>query len=283
MSHFGARLHAAMREHGPLCAGIDPHAALLRAWGLPDDLAGLRRFALTAVEAFGGRVAAVKPQAAFFERFGSGGVAVLEEVLAGLRAAGTIAVLDVKRGDIGTTMAAYAQAHLADDAPGAADAITLSPYLGFGSLDPALELAGRTGRGVFVLALTSNPEGHRVQHARTDDGTTVAGTIVAETTRANAAYDGPLGPVGMVVGATIGADVARLGLLEAIAASRAPLLMPGLGAQGATVADIRRDFGPASGQVLAASSREILGAGPDVRRLREAADRVADQLRDLGA
>ena len=156
---FGARLADAMEDQGPLCVGIDPHPGLLDSWGLTDSAAGLRDFALRTVDAVGGRVAAVKPQSAFFERHGSAGIAVLEETLAALRDVGTLSVLDVKRGDIGSTMAGYAQAHLSDGAPLAADSITVSPYLGYGSLTPALDLAEANGRGIFVLALTSNPEG----------------------------------------------------------------------------------------------------------------------------
>ena len=127
---FGARLADAMDDQGPLCVGIDPHPSLLEAWGLTDSAAGLRDFALRTVDAVGGRVAAVKPQSAFFERHGSAGIAVLEETLAALRDVGTLSVLDVKRGDIGSTMAGYAQAYLSDGAPLAADSITVSPYLG---------------------------------------------------------------------------------------------------------------------------------------------------------
>src|SRR5690606_1075091 len=141
---FGTRLAAATAEHGPLCVGIDPHPRLLAAWGLPDDARGLREFALRVVEVLGGRVAAPKPQSALFERHGSAGVAVLEDVLAACRGTGTLSVLDVKRGDIGSTMAGYAEAYLADGAPLAADAVTLSPYLGLGSLAPAIELAHAT-------------------------------------------------------------------------------------------------------------------------------------------
>ena len=103
---FGSRLADAMDDHGPLCVGIDPHPNLLGAWGLADSAAGLRDFALRTIDAVGGHVAAVKPQSAFFERHGSAGIAVLEEALAALRDLGTLSVLDVKRGDIGSTMAA---------------------------------------------------------------------------------------------------------------------------------------------------------------------------------
>lgn len=278
MRPFGVRLRAAMDRFGPLCVGIDPHDGLLDAWELPRTVAGVERFALSCVEAFSGSVAIVKPQSAFFERYGAAGVAILERALAELREAGTLTILDAKRGDIGTTMAAYAQAFLSDDAPGRADALTVSPYLGFGSLTPALDLAAATGRGLFVLALTSNPEGSSVQHA-IHGGRSVAGTIVDGVTSANAhaAARGELGSVGMVVGATVGSAVAELGL--DLVAANAPLLAPGLGAQGAGVDDVRRVFGAALPQVLASSSREVLLAGPDVRRLRAAAVSQADALR----
>lgn len=275
---FGARLRLAMTELGPLCVGIDPHPGLLAHWGLDESVGGLETFAMTCVEAFAGTVAVVKPQSAFFERFGSAGVAVLERTLAGLREADTLSLLDVKRGDIGSTMTAYARAFLSRDSSLRADAITVSPFLGFGSLRPALDLAHETGRGLFVLALTSNPEGARVQHA-IRNGRSVAGSIVDSVTSANApdAGAGVLGSVGMVVGATVGNAVQELGL--DLAGANAPLLAPGVGAQGATAADLAIVFGEALGNVLASSSREILGAGPDRAALRAAARQMAEQLR----
>jgi orotidine-5'-phosphate decarboxylase len=276
---FGARLRVAMDELGPLCAGIDPHPALLAQWGLDQSVQGLETFSMTCVESFAGTVAVVKPQSAFFESFGSAGVAVLERTLSGLREAGTLSLLDVKRGDIGSTMAAYARAYLSPESPLRADAITVSPYLGFESLRPALDLAQESGRGLFVLALTSNPDGAQVQHA-TRDGRSVAGSIVDGVTRQNAGNaargDQVLGSVGMVVGATVGEAVQKLGL--DLAAANAPLLAPGVGAQGATAGDLRRVFGAALNNVLASSSRGILGAGPDRASLRAAARHTAQQL-----
>ena len=271
---FGVRLRAAMKARGPLCVGIDPHPGLLAAWGLPDDAHGLERFALTCVEALAGEVAVLKPQSAFFERHGSRGVAVLERVLADTRAAGAIVLLDAKRGDIGSTMAAYAQAYLDPDSPLAADALTVSPFLGYESLRPALDLAARNGCGLFVLALTSNPEGAQVQHARLG-GRSVAQSVVEGAASDNAAAD-DLGHVGLVVGATIGAAVDDLGL--DLAGAKAPLLAPGIGAQGAGPAELARVFGAARANVLPSSSREVLGAGPSVAALRQAARRTVDAL-----
>lgn len=275
---FGARLRKAMDELGPLCVGIDPHPGLLALWGLDDSVQGLEAFAMTCVEAFAGTVAIVKPQSAFFERFGSAGVAVLERTLAGLREAETLSLLDVKRGDIGSTMTAYAHAYLAPDSPLRTDAITLSPFLGFESLRPALDLARDNGRGLFVLALTSNPEGAQVQHAVLD-GRSVAAGVVAGVTSRNAAEAtaGVLGSVGMVVGATVGTAVQDLGL--DLVGANAPLLAPGVGAQGGTAKDLRRVFGAALPNVLASSSREVLSKGPDVVALRVAAQRTSDQLK----
>ena len=202
MTTFGARLHAALDARGPLCAGIDPHAALLHAWGLGDDVAGLERFALGATEGLAPHVSVVKPQSAFYERFGSRGVAVLERVVATAREAGALVLLDVKRGDIGSTSQAYADAYLDPASPLACDAITASPYLGFGSLDPMVETARRHDAGLFVLALTSNKEGPEVQHATTDDGSSVAGRMLGHLRALNAGA-APLGSCGAVVAATI--------------------------------------------------------------------------------
>lgn len=272
MTSFGARLVAATADRGPLCVGIDPHPALLAAWGLPQTVAGLESFALTAVEALAPTVAVLKPQSAFFEAYGSAGIAVLERVLADCREAGALTLLDAKRGDIGSTMAAYAAAYLTDGSPLAADAVTLSPYLGFGSLEPALEAAAASGRGVFVLALTSNPQGPQFQHARTADDRLVAQTVADEAAARNAGAS-PLGDVGLVVGATVG----RTGV--DLSAVNGPLLAPGIGAQGATADDLRTVFGDQLSSVLPTTSREVLGAGPSITGLREAARRSIDEVR----
>ncbi|HLS45589.1 MAG TPA: orotidine-5'-phosphate decarboxylase [Ornithinicoccus sp.] len=269
---FGPRLLAAMEAHGPLCVGVDPHPKLLTDWGLPDSPGGLARFCDNVLEAVGGAVAAVKPQSAFFERHGSAGIAVLEQLLSDLRSVGTLSVLDVKRGDIGSTMGAYAEAYLADGAPLAADAITVTPYLGTGALQPAFELAAATGRGVFVLVLTSNPEAGQVQH---QGEPSVARVVVEEVTRLNAGAE-VVGDVGMVVGATVGDAPRRLGV--DLAAARAIVLAPGVGAQGATPEDLAATFAGLERRVLVPVSRGILSAGPSPERVRAAAARLTATL-----
>lgn len=267
---FGQRLASAVAQKGRLCAGIDPHPSLLDAWGLPVDANGLQRFADICVDAIATEVAVVKPQSAFFEAYGSAGIAALERTIEGCQATGALVLLDVKRGDIGSTMAAYARAYLSDTSPLAADAITVSPYLGFGSLTPAIELAEQSGRGVFVLARTSNPEGASVQHAKAG-AAKVAQQIADAVAVCNAGME-PLGDVGVVVGATIAPGDVDLSTVNG------PILAPGFGAQGATVDDLKKLFGNDLAGVLAASSRDILRHGPDPSTLRGAVHRVQASL-----
>jgi orotidine-5'-phosphate decarboxylase len=224
------------------------------------------------VEALGDRVAVAKPQSAFFERFGSQGIVVLESTIRQLREAGALVLLDVKRGDIGSTAAAYADAYLDPASSLRVDAITASPYLGFGSLTPMIEKAIATGAGVFVLALTSNPEGPAVQHARTPDGRTVAQTVIDEVSQVNVGVS-PLGDVGIVVGATVGDTGHDMSLLNG------PVLAPGLGAQGGRPEDLRAVFGDDLGAVLPSYSREILSRGPSVAQLRDSLEQVMDACR----
>jgi orotidine-5'-phosphate decarboxylase len=266
---FGARLAAAVGERGPLCAGIDPHPALLASWGLTDDREGLARFAEVCVSAFAGHVAVVKPQSAFFERHGARGIAVLEELLSAFAGTPTLTILDVKRGDIGSTMDGYADAYLGVGAPLGADAVTLSPYLGFGSLSAALDTAADAGRGAFVLARTSNPEGAPVQLAEFG-GRRTAQSMVDGAAARNAGVT-PLGDTGVVVGVTRdhGLDLSAL---------NGPVLAPGLGAQGAAPADVAAIFAGAQGLVLPAASRSVLAAGPEVAPLRAAATSLRDEL-----
>ena len=278
MTGFGARLAAAKASRGPLCLGIDPHPELLRAWDLPASADGLAAFCDACVEAFAG-FAVVKPQVAFFEAYGSAGYAVLERTIAALRSAGVLVLADAKRGDIGTTMAAYAAAW-AGDSPLAADALTASPYLGFGSLRPLLETAAAHDRGVFVLAATSNPEGATVQRA-TFDGRTVAQLVIDQAALVNREANRSVDPaepgsVGVVLGATVfqPPDVSGLG---------GPVLVPGVGVQGGRPEALAGLGGALPGQLLPAVAREVLRAGPDVAELRAASERMLDAVSYLAA
>ena len=267
MTGFGDRLAAAVADRGPLCVGIDPHPELLRAWGFDVDAEGLARFTEICVEAFAD-VAIVKPQVAFFEAHGAAGFSVLERAIAGLRERGVLVLADAKRGDIGSTMAAYAQAWLGES-PLRSDAVTVSPYLGFGSLDPALTLATERDRGVFVLAATSNPEGPSVQQAAIGERT-LAQSIVDQAAAVNAASSGP-GSVGVVVGVTV-TDPPDLSALNG------PVLVPGVGAQGGRPEQLRGLGGSPQRLILPAVSREVLREGPAVPALQGAVNRLRDSV-----
>ena len=278
---FGQRLATALQTHGALCVGIDPHAALLSAWGLDATPDGARTFGLRVVEAAAGRVGVVKPQVAFYERYGATGFAAHEDVMAAARAAGLIVIADAKRGDIGTTMEGYAHAWLEPGSPLEADAVTLTPYLGADSLRETLSLAVHHGKGAFVLTATSNPEARAVQSAVVDDALAVgdhehvAARVAHDVNQANIGAPGALGPVGVVVGATV--DRAAFGLGD-IALAGMPILAPGFGAQGADPADLHRLFGYVSRAVVANESRSVLAVGP--ARLAERIETRADLYRE---
>jgi orotidine-5'-phosphate decarboxylase len=266
---FGCRLRRAMDERGPLCAGIDPLPELLFSWGLTDDAAGLREFSVRAVDALAPAAAMVKPQSAFFERHGSAGIAVLEDVIARSRAAGALVLVDAKRGDIGSTMQGYADAYLDQFAPLACDALTVSPYLGFGSLAPVFEMAATQGAGVFVLARTSNPEGSQVQLACNGDRS-VSAEILDAIAAANAGTE-PMGSIGAVVAANLASPPEGLAI-------NGPLLAPGYGAQGGAASDLARVFGEQRDLVIPATSRGLLRFGPEQPSLRRA---FAEAVRDV--
>lgn len=271
MTTFGTRLRTVVDARGPLCVGIDPHAELLARWGLSDDASGLAWFVRTVTDALADRVAVFKPQSAFFERFGSRGIHVLERTLRALRRSGALTILDVKRGDIGATAAGYAAAYLDPHSALSADALTVHPYLGVGSLTPMVEEARTHGGGLFVLARTSNPEAVAVQAARLPDGRSVAQSVVDAIAQLNEGT--AAGSFGVVAGATQREPALDLSRLHG------PVLAPGIGAQGAQAADLRPVFGSALGTVLPAVSRQVLSAGPDPQALRDVVDRVAADCR----
>ena len=270
---FGERVAQAVDRLGPLCAGIDPSASLLAAWGLRDDVKGLRSFCRICVEAFGGVVPVIKPQVAFFERHGSAGLAELERLLADAREAGLLVLADAKRGDIDSTAEAYADAWLGEGSSLAADAVTVHPYLGLAALAPLIRLAGRTGRGVIVVTRSSNPEGRSLQEAVTSSGASVEESLLAEISAWNQSAEIPTGTVGAVIGATLPRSTFPLSQLGGV------ILAPGLGAQGARPEDVADRFsGCVPGSVIASTSRSLLAAGPDPTDLGQAAAELAKEL-----
>ena len=261
MPSFGERLSATFVSRGHLCLGIDPHPFLLDAWGLSATPDGILDFSLRAVEAAASTVGIVKPQVAFFERHGSAGYAVLERVLLEARAAGLLVIADAKRGDVGSTVAAYGQSWLTPGWPLEADAMTVSAYQGVGSLQGVVELAAANGKGMFILAATSNPESVETQTAVRDRGAfaggTVAASIVAEVHELNSGSS-TLGSVGVVIGATV--QQGDYGIRDEALAST-PILAPGFGEQGAMLSEVGGLYRSVAHNVIANVGRGVLRAG----------------------
>lgn len=260
---FGARLEQNFAKYGQLCVGIDPHAGLLDDWGLSDDVAGLETFALSTLAAAVGRVGIIKPQVAFFERHGSKGFAVLEKLAATAAQSDLLVIMDAKRGDIGSTMDGYFDAWLGQSAPFICDALTVSPYLGFDTLRPAMNECIERGKGLFVLAATSNPEAKTLQQSKISAEQTIAASIYEQIGNINkVTKDGGsnLGSLGAVIGATL--NFASVGLTTLTSQTAAtPILAPGFGAQGAELADAGVLFGVAKSHLIANVSRSVLAAG----------------------
>ncbi|WP_181702609.1 orotidine-5'-phosphate decarboxylase [Chthonobacter albigriseus] len=273
---FADRFETLATARSPLCVGLDPAPETLKAWDLPYSAEGVRVFGLEMVEALGDRIAIYKPQVAFYERFGWKGLKALEEVVRHIRSTGALALADIKRMDIGHTLEAYAAAWLGEDAGTPVDAITLGAYMGSGSLKPVVDRAVQAGAGLFVVVRSSNPDGIVLQNARQEDDRTVAEALADDLTLFNRGQLSKLngaGPVGAVVGATL--DDAE-GVLDRLRTSL--ILAPGIGAQGATMADVKSRFGrDAARRTLPTVSRQIAHAGPNRAAIRETTERLREE------
>lgn len=263
MTSFGDRLSDSWQRYGHLCVGIDPHDYLLDIWELEHSAVGAREFSLRVLDACVGVAGVIKPQVAFFERFGSAGFSALETLLARARDAEVLVIADAKRGDIGSTMDGYANAWLSPESALSSDAVTVAPYLGVASLDGLVDTAEANERGFFVLGVTSNPEAVTIQSARlTDSAESVAAHVIRSVRKLAGADTSPdtVSSIGVVIGAST--DIGAYGLSDADLQGL-PILAPGFGAQGASVRDARSRFGRASSTLIVAQSRSILESGRD--------------------
>ncbi|EIM31144.1 orotidine 5''-phosphate decarboxylase, subfamily 2 [Microvirga lotononidis] len=272
MASFVERFTDLAGRRSPLCLGLDPSEELLGQWGLENDAEGLRRFCGTVLEAAGDLVAVVKPQMGFFERLGPKGLNELAVATAQIRSQGSLCLIDAKRGDVAGTMEGYAVAMLGAGSGFGGDAVTVSAYLGFGALQPMFSRAITLGAGVFVVVQSSNPDGRLLQDARHPDGRTVAEALADDITAFNASQGAGIGVLGAVVGATI--DPAATAIIDRL--PQALILAPGVGAQGANMAEVGTKFRSAQGRVLPSVSRAILRHGPSLVGLRDAIERYRE-------
>ncbi len=273
MSNFATRFSNLSMGRSPLCVGLDPSFDALAAWRLPADPNGLRTFCDLVLDSTDSLVSVIKPQSAFFEQFGPEGVVELVRVVARIKEQGALSLIDCKRGDIGSTLDAYAQTYIGKGSPFDADSITVSPYLGVGALRPVFDRAASSGgrARVFVVVRSSNSEGAQIQNALLPDGRSVADAIADEITELNQMYGGEIGPIGAVIGATVQGAAAKT--IERL--PRSLLLAPGIGAQGATFDSMAISFGKAVLRAIPSISRGILSAGPSVDNLKAAILKIA--------
>ena len=273
---FAVRFAESRARYGPLVLGADPHGPLLEQWGLTDTPDGLERFTDIVLQAAKGTVGLIKPQSAFYERHGWRGIRALTRLVGTARSEGMLVIVDVKRGDVGSTNDAYAQAYLGPGAPVEADAITVHPYLGLAAMGTFVDLAHQAGSCLLVVTRSSNPEGRLIQSARTASGNAVDQEILADIAAINHRLaPGGVGPVGAVI------VPAEIDPPLDLAAANALFLAPGVGAQGATPHDVARTFAACPDRVLPSASRSLLAAGPDPAALAGAAARLNDEFRTV--
>jgi len=277
MSQFATHLLQRIRAYSPLCVGIDPSASLLNMCRLPDSPEGALAFGLRVLQSVNFQLSIIKPQSAFFERFGSAGMQALEELVRQARAREVLVLLDGKRGDIDSTAAAYGEGYFSPTTTLRVDAVTAHAYLGLGALKPLINLAVENEGGVFVVVRSSNPEGAGLQLARMSDGVTVARHLSAQITQINHTTSAiSLGPIGAVVGATC-EDADEI----AAAMPASFILAPGVGAQGATMRDVKARMPSACGRVLPSVSRGILANGTSDDDIGKTIGLLSEMAREL--
>lgn len=270
---FAERFVELSQERSPLSLGLDPSEDLIRHWGVNDTVEGMHRFCETVLDAASELISVVKPQCGFFERLGPGGMEVMASSIARAKSQGSLALIDCKRGDFSRTMTGYASAMLGENSGFGGDAMTVTAYLGLDALQPVFDRAAACGAAVFVVVRSSNTDGHSLQKANHGDGRTVGETLADSITAINARSGRTVGYVGAVIGATI--DPADKTILDRLPLSL--VLAPGVGAQGAEIADVKAKFGSAIQRTIPSVSRAILKHGPSVAGLREAIERYRDQ------
>ena len=264
--NFADLMTQAVQSSGSVtCVGLDPRKANLPE-GLgpksgtpsPDQwAAAYTQFSTEIIDVVAGKVACVKPQAAFFEQLGPAGMVSLGEVIRYARKKNVLVIIDGKRNDIGSTATAYADAYLGADSPWSGDSLTVSPYLGIDSIEPFVEVCDQRGAGIFVLVKTSNPGGGFLQDRSSDDQTVYQSVAeLVQDLNGSRLGDCGYGPVGAVVGATYPEQLASLRQTM----PSAWILIPGFGAQGGGADDVKVGFDSRRLGAVVNSSRHIIFA-----------------------
>lgn len=272
---FSIRFKAVRNNFGPLAWGLDPSSDILEGWGLGDTPDGLDQFVEIVLPVAAETVGLIKPQAAFYERHGWRGIRTLSRLINEARSADLLVILDAKRGDVGSTNQAYAEAYLGTDAPMRADALTVHPYLGIDAMQPFIERTVESGSCLLVVTRSSNVEGRSVQASVDSAGRSVEQSLLDRIASLNADLEpNAIGPIGAVIGPT------HMNPRLDLAAANALYLAPGVGRQGATPHDVAHVFSSCRDRVIPSASRSLL-ASPDPGRLREDAGALAAEFSEL--
>ena len=279
MPNFSEKLQAKMYERSLFCVGLDPSIDNLTNWNLPPTAFGAYEFCKKILDASLNDVLIFKPQYAFFEQFGPEGLKVLCDVIKLIKENGAVCILDCKKSDIGSTMAAYGRATISDKGAFRADAITVTPYLGFQALKPVFQEAQSMGAVIFIVVRSSNPEGSEIQTARLKDGRTVAEALADGIQQENSKILKNK-TLGAVIGATLDPeDLNNRRIIDKLKNSW--ILAPGIGAQGASIESIKTLFRSHSKNVIPAASRSLYSAGSEKTTLQKCIRKYRDEALKL--
>lgn len=270
--HFGDALTNAARAKSPVCVGLDPVLAKMPE-GIAKDAEGVLEFGKAIIDAVAGTACAIKPQLAFYEAMRWEGMKTFWQTCTYAKEKGLLVIADGKRGDVGTTAEAYAEAYLYEDSP--VDALTVNPYLGSDSVKPFIELAAKNSKGIFVLVKTSNDSSGDLQDLPVGDEVVHEhlAQLVESWGMHHIGPDTNLSFVGAVVGATYPEELTYLRTLM----PHIPFLIPGYGAQGGTAEDARRGFLPDGTGAIVNASRSIIYASQK-SDYAEAAGKAAEEM-----
>jgi orotidine-5'-phosphate decarboxylase len=274
--HYADRLAARIKKTSPACVGLDPVLEKLPD-GVSRDLAGMKQFCFSIIDAVSEHASCVKPNLAFFERYGWEGMKVFFEVCAYAKTKDLIVIADGKRNDIGSTCDAYADAYLGKDVP--IDALTVTPYLGSDGIKPFMKRCVENGKGIYVLVKTSNESSGEIQDLPTGDEAVhdhVAQLVESWATLALGEASG-LSAVGAVVGATYPEEMKYLRTLM----PHVPFLIPGYGAQGGTAGNIKHGFLPDGTGAVVNASRSIIYASSGTDYAEAAVKAVIDMAKAM--
>jgi orotidine-5'-phosphate decarboxylase len=265
--NFSQKFLELAKTRSPFCLGIDPTEELFKSWGLNFDIAGLKKMCEIIIAAAKDNLALVKPQSAYFERFGPKGMEVLQNLVKEFHKKETLVLLDAKKADIGATTLSYAKAYLGKESPYNFDAITVTSYMGFEALMPLLEYAKEQNCGVFIVVRSSNIEGSMIQKASITDKTSIADYLSQKINDFNHQISNQsIGPIGAVMGATLAFEDIKTTISKL---NNCLILTPGIGHQGASFEDLKTNYQAILKNLIPTSSRAVLSKGPDIVSLRQ--------------